>query len=216
MNYEEIFAIGAAIIVSLGGAGAIILGISKWLGDFIATRLINKYKFKHDRELEGIKSKYTHELELIKSELDKSKQKFLKYSDKQFDLYNSLWKVLWAIKKKTDDLWEHADPQKLPSFAKYLDSAKEALYVNILIIDEEHFKKLLSLIEQFEQFEFGKKTLIQLRNVKKSSNPYDDRDIVPVSKSEIQRVITKNGEIKKQFDIEIMEVAKTFRSRISG
>ena len=83
-----------AFIVSIGGSSVVIIALSKWFGNFLSTRLLDAYNNKHEKELEVIKTKYASELENTKNELEKAKSQFLRYSEKQFELYNDLWKVL--------------------------------------------------------------------------------------------------------------------------
>ncbi|HHF2887879.1 hypothetical protein ND926_00810 [Vibrio diabolicus] len=76
MSYENIFSLSAAVIGSVGGAGAIILGLSSWLGKVWANRLMNKEKFRHQEELlvmtEDIKNKNSVELEKLKAKIEAS------------------------------------------------------------------------------------------------------------------------------------------------
>ena len=44
------------IILSMGGAGAIIMSVSSFLANKIATRLEQKYKLRIDKELEAYKA----------------------------------------------------------------------------------------------------------------------------------------------------------------
>ncbi len=72
MTIKDIFSIAASIVISVGGIGAIIFGLSKWLGDLIANQLLEKYKFSHEKDLENLKKEYQKELEVTKNELDKT------------------------------------------------------------------------------------------------------------------------------------------------
>lgn len=62
MTFSELSTIVAAIIVSLGGGGAIILGLSNWIGRILADRYVAKLKHEIQQELE------THKTRLRKSE----------------------------------------------------------------------------------------------------------------------------------------------------
>ncbi|MEP7232362.1 MAG: hypothetical protein ABI691_19020 [Ginsengibacter sp.] len=210
-TFQDFLSFTGALIVSIGGAGVIILGLSKWFGDLMASRILQKQIFKHEKELEDIKSKFSTELEETKSELDKSKALFYRYSEKQFELYNALWKVLWNLKKKGDELWEYADPKELPSLSKNVSIVKEAVNVNILIIEEDHYKQLNTLIEKFEKFDFGKKQLVELRN--KSAHQVEE---IGVNEIIVRQVISDNGLVKQEYDHLIKELAKSFRKQIKG
>ena len=57
MTFAEIAAVIASVIVSIGGAGAIILGFSDWFGKVLAARYIESVKHDIQRDLESFKTK---------------------------------------------------------------------------------------------------------------------------------------------------------------
>ena len=162
MNMKDIFQLLAALAISLGGTTVVVVALAKWFGGFISTRLLDSYNNKHERELEKIKSNYSTELEKTKSELEKAKSRFLRYSEKQFELYNDLWKVLLQTKHQADMLWEKANPQQLPAFGEQIRLTRKAIDDNMILIEEDHYEKLIQLISQFENFQFGKLRLIEV------------------------------------------------------
>lgn len=210
-TFQDFLSFTGSLLVSIGGASVVILGLSKWFGDFMASRLLQRQIFRHEKELEDIKSKYSSELEETKSELDKSKALFFRYSEKQFELYNALWKVLWDLKKKADELWELADPKELPNLSKKVSLVKEAINVNVLIIEEEHYEQLNKLVDKFEKFDFGKKQLVELRN--KSAHQVEE---IGVDEHMVRQVIANNGLVKEEYDHLINELSKSFRKQIKG
>jgi hypothetical protein len=109
ISFKEIMEWLAAIIVSIGGAGAILIALSKWFGNVFANKLLEKDKAKYQGELEGLKQKYSKELETKKNELEKSKAQFLRYSEHQFGIYNELWKSLCELKFIGEELWEQPE-----------------------------------------------------------------------------------------------------------
>ena len=72
MGIESIIEISAGILVSLGGASAIILGFSGWLGKVWANKLMQKDINDHARDIESLKSSLSRELESDKIKLQKS------------------------------------------------------------------------------------------------------------------------------------------------
>lgn len=209
MTWTEIMKLLGASLISMGGATVVIVGLSKWFGDFLSKRLLDTYNNKHSKELEGLKGKYGKELEETKSALEKAKSQFLRYSEKQFDLYNDLWRVLLYTKLQADELWEHAIPEKIPSFSEQIKLTKTAINDNLLLIEEEHYDKLIELIKQFEQFQFGKVRLVDIRR-KPGEN------IGAISAFETRQTIDLNKSTKNNYDKLIMEIGKTFRNQIKG
>lgn len=209
MAFVEYLKLFGAILTSVGGATLVIIGLSKWFGDFLSKRLLDDYNNKHKTELEGIKSKYQGELEKTKTDLEKAKSQFLRYSEKQFDLYNDLWKVLLYSKQQADELWESAIPEKIPAFGEQIKLTRDAINDNLLLIEEEHYEKLLELITQFEQFQFGKVKLIDIRR-----QPVDGRE--NISMEQTRQTITENRITKDTYDGLLMEIGQSFRNQIKG
>lgn len=56
MRLSEFAKIVAAVIVSLGGGGAIVAGLSNWLGKLWAARFMEAEKAHYQRELEALKA----------------------------------------------------------------------------------------------------------------------------------------------------------------
>jgi hypothetical protein len=78
MNYQEVLEIGAAVIASLGGAGAIVLASSSYFGKIWANKLMESDKAKYARDLESLKNDLTNETESYKLKLKKSELIFQK------------------------------------------------------------------------------------------------------------------------------------------
>ena len=211
MNMKDIFQLLAALAISLGGTTVVVVALAKWFGGFISTRLLDSYNNKHERELEKIKSNYSTELEKTKSELEKAKSRFLRYSEKQFELYNDLWKVLLQTKHQADMLWEKANPQQLPAFGEQIRLTRKAIDDNMMLIEEDHYEKLIQLISQFDNFQFGKLRLIEVSAQVPGNTPNNEP-----SEQEMRRAITKNSKIKSSYESLILEIGKSFRDQIRG
>ena len=210
MDIIEYVKLATAFIVSIGGSSVVVIALAKWFGDFMSHRLLDSYNNKHENELEALKSKYANELEETKSELEKAKFQFIRYSEKQFELYNDLWKVLLYTKQQADMLWQKADPSQIPAFSEQIRQTRRAIDDNLLLIEEEHYNKLIQLIEQFEQFQFGKLKLVEIRS------QFDNGDGVVISKTETQKTIRNNRRTKDRYDTLIMDIGKSFRKQIKG
>jgi hypothetical protein len=211
MAMIEYLKLATAFFASVGGASVVILGLAKWFGGFLSNRLLDSYNNKHEKELEGIKSKYARELESTKNELEKAKLQFVRYSEKQFDLYNDLWKTLLYTKQQADMLWKKADPNQIPSFSEQIRLTRKAIDDNLLLIEEEHYNKLIQLIEQFEQFQFGKLKLIDIRA------QLEDGELVQrITVEDTKSTILQNKSTKDKYDELIMDIGNSFRKQIKG
>ncbi len=78
MTTTELLELSAAILASIGGGGAIILGMSSWLGKVWAERILNKEKSKYAEDLEAFRNKLTFATESHKIKLKKSEFIFAK------------------------------------------------------------------------------------------------------------------------------------------
>lgn len=210
-SFTDFLELIGALLVSIGGASVVIVGLSKWFGEFMSQRLLDRYNNKHETELEGIKTKYQKELESTKTDLEKAKSLYLRYTEKQFELYNDLWKVLLYTKQQADSLWEKASPERIPSFIEQIQLTKNAVNDNMLLIEEEHYVQLDNLIRQFEEFRLGKEKLIDLRN--KTIEEIQQNGSI---QEEAQNTIDTNREWKNKYDNLILEIGKSFRTQIKG
>lgn len=211
MEWIDCIKLATAFFTSVGGASVIVIALAKWFGGFMSQRLLDSYNNKHEQELEELKSKYARELESTKSELEKTKLQFVRYSEKQFELYNDLWKTLQITKQQADMLWLKADPMQIPSFGEQIRLTRKAIDDNLLLIEEDHYNKLIKLIGQFEQFQFGKLRLVDIRSQlnEETFNP-------TISKEEAETTINNNKTTKDNYDALIMEIGKSFRDQIKG
>ena len=57
MNWSDLVTIVATLIISLGGGGAIVLGLSNWIGKILADRYAEKLKHEIQQEIESYKMK---------------------------------------------------------------------------------------------------------------------------------------------------------------
>ncbi|MDR3665239.1 MAG: hypothetical protein P4L35_00215 [Ignavibacteriaceae bacterium] len=186
LNYKDYLELIGALVTSIGGASVVIIAISKWFGDFLAKTLFEKYRTTKEIELEGLKVSYQTELENTKANLEKAKLSYLRYSEGQYKLYNELWKVLLYTKNQADVLWERASKERIPAFSEQIRNAKNAINDNMLLIEEEHYENLMKLINQFEQFQFGKKKLVDM------SLRTEDNSPLGISEFDVNQVIQSN------------------------
>jgi hypothetical protein len=200
-----------AILISVGGTSAIVIGLAKWFGDRLANKLLEKDKAKYQEELEGLKTKYQTELETKKTELEKSKSIFLRYSEHQFNLYNELWKSLCDLNHIGEELWERAEIQKVKDFSKQLKTTKLTVEKSALLIEDNHYKDLIKILDNFGKFEFGKMTLISLRN-----RQAHELENYGVNEVEIRRVIDQNRKTKQEFVSLVDNLATEFKRQIKG
>ncbi len=79
MTFHDIISVGAAIILSLGGAGAVLLALSRWFGKIWAEKILASDRAKYERELEE-----------LKADLVKNSQKDLKGFQDKLAIYRTV------------------------------------------------------------------------------------------------------------------------------
>lgn len=70
MNWTGIFSFTAAFIISLGGGGVIVLGLSNWIGRLLADRYVEKLKQEIQQEIESHKTRLRKSEFLFQKEFD--------------------------------------------------------------------------------------------------------------------------------------------------
>lgn len=101
MSWNEILVGIAGIIVAFGGAGGIIVAVSKWLGNMMAESLQKKLQAKYEKELEQVKQSHQKEIEAYKNELriaceniKRGNAEAIYVTEKQFDIEIELFQEL--------------------------------------------------------------------------------------------------------------------------
>lgn len=194
MNWEEITKIIFTAIASVGGAGLIIVGISKYLGELFA----KKYEQK-------LIAKFQNEINDYQTKLDILKQTTLRYSDKQFEIYSTLWASLQNLKISADNLWEKASSKNLVDLSKQLYITKCDIEKASLFIEDAHYSELIEIIKHFSEFEIGKKMLIDYRKVTNIDEHIIDRQIV-----------AGNQRLKRRYEDLILLIKSDLKQQLKG
>ncbi len=169
------------LLASLGGAGAIVIGLSRWLGRLWSKRIIQLEKSKLDEELERTKAILQSDIEKTKAELSIQvnilQQRFNSINQERMSAIVSNYQLLanawlecrWAI--QPDEIGREKPPVK-----ERLDKAANAL--DEYFADFERKKIFLSegTQESVYQFLFYMwDSLNQLRIFSESNDDYEAR-----------------------------------------
>ena len=184
------------ILVSVGGTGAIFWELSSYLGKIWA-----------EKHLESIKKEYQKEIEEYRTRLNIYEKTVLLYSGRQFELYSKLWHSLYDLKSAADTLWEKANNKNLREFSKQLKNTIDEVEKSYLFIEPSHYEELSNLLDEFKNYEFGKKKLIQLRAGHRPQR-VDDK--------EIQQLIENNRGKKQQYEQLIKEIRDNLKKQLRG
>jgi len=91
---QQIFEIAFAVIMSIGGAGIFLVGLSSWLGKIWANRILGKEKLEHQKVIEEYKSKLETELSKVYTRNENATYITKAQFDKEFEIYINIWNKL--------------------------------------------------------------------------------------------------------------------------
>lgn len=214
MTWNEGFQIISGVIVSVGGAAAIILGLASYLGKIWAKRY-----------LESIKNEYKKEIESYKAALSLFKETTLRYSGQQFELYNQLWTSLCNLKSSADLLWSDTTRPNLVNFSKQLKSTIDEVEKSYLFIEEKHYTELSKLLNEFENYELGKRKLIQfqsamtneaLEHLFNHSDANEPTERQQHLERSIKLLTEHNMERKRRYEKLIKTIGSDLKKQLSG
>lgn len=176
---------------------------------------IEEIKTENAKNLEEFKTEINHkatiELETIKTRLlteyEVAKTYLVKYSQEQFIIYNNLWTNLCELELHLDKLWDQASLPHLKKFALQLKLTRDSLKKGALLIEDGHYKELNFILDSFEEFQFGKKTLIDIRK-KSETDTFIDMD-------DIRRTINSNMSIRDDLKNNLLQMMDCLKRQIA-
>ena len=83
-----------------------------------------------------------------------------RYDREQFSAYCDIWKTLQRLKFAADLLWEEANEQNMARFFEQLMKTRRQVHDNALFFKEQHYRKLRSILEEFDAYGLGKEELV--------------------------------------------------------
>lgn len=188
------------ILGAVGVAGVILFGLSSWLGNVWASRILAREQAKYDEALHRTTAKYDQHLEIARAAINR-------YSESQFSRYGELWQSLCDLRAAGDDLWESATPDKVKKFAKQIKETRTSIHKGALILSEEHYRGLLEALESFDQFSLGKTNLVDLRR-HPNRQDYDEYSI--------QELIRHNGQLRNDYTHKLDQLRQHLKRQIGG
>ncbi|OFI34209.1 hypothetical protein [Alteromonas lipolytica] len=195
---DEIFKVSGAILGSVGGAATIIIALSSWLGKVWANRILEKDKLAYSTELERLKSQ-------LNTNAEKQQYIFSLYFEGQFKLYNDLWVSLSHLQDEVEKLWSEASIKNLRTFVLALSTAKKQIRGSALLIDQNHYKEIMEVIYNLENYQIGKEHLINMR-----------RNVENISQFDVQEIIEQNRHNRERINAFVEHMLEEMRGQISG
>ncbi len=167
----------------------------------------------------NIKSEIANEIQKISGEIGQLKTQndivtaFIEEAKKshlpeKFELYNGLWLSLVELKTIVNELWEYPSREKAKKLAKQVLETRKMLEQSAIFIPEALFNKLMDIIQEFESIQFGKVSLVKLRNVAVKNKDFPENDLKSGLKDSIQikdNYISALEELKKYIKENVVE-----------
>jgi len=168
----------------------VVLGLSAWIGNIWAGRIVARDRARHSETLEVLK----HQLLISRDMLER-------YRASQFEEYNLLWSSLSELKLAADALWDTASKANLGNFIRQLKETNAELNRKALLIEDDLYYELRKLLVEFARYSHGKTKLINLRQQNAS---LDD----------IQRIIDENNERLISYNKLLLAIRKSMRKHL--
>lgn len=144
---QNIVNVLSIVIVSVGGTGAIILGISSWIGKILLNRFAEKYKSKYEKEIES----YKGEIDAKLNKLDKIEEKALYITkvnyDNEYKIYMEIWPKLINCVNSTIRLYPRGI-EDVPIDEKELENYKRDKYKEFV----NNYMEFYNCIEKYAPF----------------------------------------------------------------
>jgi hypothetical protein len=162
-GYDDLKVV-VGVLATLGGGGAIVLGLSGWLGRVWAERMMEKERHDHAEALESDRAKYGKELEELKANYEQTHRRLQAELDKtifghqlrtqaEFNALTEMWKkvpplesaVRWASAEEIDQLVVATEGLEsvLETFGPFVS---ERVYENLLNIVNFAYDARLSIL----------------------------------------------------------------------
>lgn len=218
MNWNDLGQNIWSLVSAIGGVSVIVVGLSVWLGNILANRFNEKFRlaseqqiklmetrhakemselqFEHDKKLDEQKQRLQYEFDSQRQALQIEVAQNMRFLEKQFDLYLVLWDKLQELSFAGDKLWDEASLENLMAFTEAYQQTRLIAEKVSLVMDENNYRMLRSMLSDFEQFRIGKRSLIELRtgnSVKLAYSEYVHQESdIQYFRHEIQNQIESN------------------------
>lgn len=198
MTVKDILAITSALILSVGGSGAIICALSNFIAERIAKRIDNKYQQKLEIEFEKYKSGMEHRKYVSKTQFDN-----------EFQIYKQLSKAFFAVAVKASSFAHRNDGnriiviregdifsvEELKKIIVVNSDAQNLLFENAPFIPEEIYNEYFCLNEKANHFFWG----IMGRVKAFSKDELDANDIITEDEIEMSEILQRDlNEVNKK------------------
>lgn len=153
----DAFNAAAAVIISLGGGGAIVLALSSWLGKVWAARILEEDRLKYQAALAQVHSELDQANRRLQVHFDKALHVHRAQFETEFSAMKTIWEKVMAVRgtmaglrpmsnlAPLDETPEQRDERfsvRRQEFSAALGELKVAVFNNSPFISESLFREL--------------------------------------------------------------------------
>ncbi len=147
MTWNDIFKSFLSMLVSMSGTAVIVFALSSWLGKIWSERILNEHKAKLEKEIEEVKKKHIAEIETFKSEMEKVRNDYHRFSNRKFEIIDETWSAMLDITDelkiyKNNEIYKNFLLNSIATIGKYLKIIRK----NSLFFNNETRELLLKYI----------------------------------------------------------------------
>lgn len=242
MNWNDLGQNIWSIVSAVGGVSVIVVGLSVWIGNILSSRFTEKFRlaseqqikllesrhakemselqFEHDRKLDEQKQRLQYEFDTQRQALQIDAAQNMRFLEKQFDLYLTLWDNLQELKFAGEKLWEEASMDNMVFFTEAFQKARLIAEKVSLVMDEHNYRMLRDMLRDFEHFSVGKRSLIELRtgnSVKLAYKEYGKYggDIQQIE-HHIRHQIERNGLHRDRYQHLMENIRQELQAKLAG
>ena len=157
MTIADVFATAAAVLLSVGGGGAIVFALSSWLGKVWANRILEREKATLARELEAAKRLYNDEIEKVRAELQKGtfehQTRFTWYHQKKAELIANVYRLMNDAIERVKDMvsplqfgGDDARQKRIDETIKIYNELAAEYYGKKIFLEKEICEKVESVL----------------------------------------------------------------------
>lgn len=137
---KDIFEIISAVLLSIGGGGAIVFALSSWLGKIWATRILEKEKNEYTKDIEKYKTQLEKEITNLNFNNEKAIFVTKLQYEKEFAIYLELWEDLSECTQRT--LLLYPTLENMPSNEKEREKYQSEKYSSYVEAYNQYLKTM--------------------------------------------------------------------------
>lgn len=149
----EVFELAGAVILSLGGAGVVLWGLSGFLAKIWTNRLLEQDRARYAEQLDKLKNDYQRDLERLKNDLETHRQRLQAHLDRTVHIHRAQFEKEFGA---LSEIWQRIAELRAVFEALGLrsrDAAQDAEYlrqVTELVVPK--FYALVNSVDQQSPF----------------------------------------------------------------